>query len=117
MSLNGKLFLHSWEGYFNVVAKQQRGKLKANNTWVSTETVGHKCTYIILFLTQYNGPINDDRKTIFMHRLHMSHMFCLRPADDITIDYKALNDCDKGMWKVMSNSLDIDFINSDIHGQ
>ena len=43
-------FQRSQEGYFGV-----------NNTRVSTETVRHESTYIILFLTRHNESINDDK--------------------------------------------------------
>ena len=43
-----------------IVLKFVRNKHK-NNTRVSTETVLHKSTYIILFLTRHNKCINDDK--------------------------------------------------------
>ena len=35
------------------------GNKYQNNTWVSTETVRHESTYIILFLTRHNESVND----------------------------------------------------------
>ena len=38
-------------------------------------------------------------------------------ADDVTVDYwRRHNNCDACTWKVISNSLDIDFIHGNIHG-
>ena len=39
------------------------------NTSVSTYTVRDEITYIISFPTKHNGSINDDKTTIFTHRL------------------------------------------------
>ena len=48
------------------------GNKHKNNTQVGTETVRHESTYIILFLTQHNESINDDKTTTFTHRPHVS---------------------------------------------
>ena len=62
---------------FSRVTKLQ-GK-KHQNCTVSTETIHHESTYIIVFLTRHNGPQNDDEKTPYV-----SHSLCLRSADDVT---------------------------------
>ena len=41
--------------------RSNEGNKHQNNTRVTAETVRHKCTYIILFLTQHNESINDDK--------------------------------------------------------
>ena len=47
----------------------------------------------------------------------LSHLLCLRSGDDVTSDYTmhyGTSDCDMSKWKVISNSVDIDFIHGDI---
>ena len=39
--------------------RSNEGNKRQNNTRVSAQTVRHKSTYIILFLTRYNESIND----------------------------------------------------------
>ena len=41
--------------------RSNEGDKHRNNTRVSAQTVCHKTTYIILFLTRHNKPINDDK--------------------------------------------------------
>ena len=58
-------------------------------------------------------------KRTFSHIDMMPHMVCLHSGDDITIDWWWCHDwlcnCDACTWKVISNSLDINFIHGDIH--
>ena len=77
---------------------------------MSTGTVIYQCTYIILFLTQHNGPIKCEKNTIYVHPLRTPTAM-LRSAGDVTNDYRV------DTWKVMSNSLDINLIHGDIPGQ
>ena len=48
------------------------------------------------------------------HIDYVFHSLCLRSADDVTIHYTARYNFDSGTWKMTSDSLDIDFIHSDI---
>ena len=56
-----------------------------NNPLVSAQTVRHDSTYIILFLTRHNEPINGDQKRQFSHFDIVSHLSSLRAGDDVTI--------------------------------
>ena len=51
---------------FPELRSNEENKYK-HNTRVSTETVRHESTYIILFLTRHNESIYDDKKTICTH--------------------------------------------------
>ena len=58
--------------------------------------------------------------TIRRRSLHINsvlYSLCFRRADDVTIDYTMRYNRDVGKGKVISNSLDIDFIHGDIHGR
>ena len=81
-----------------------------NNTWVSTETVRHESTSIILFLIRYDESTNDD-KTIFTHRPRVSLALLSFWW------WQWPDNCDAITWIVIFNSLNIDFIHDDIHGQ
>ena len=88
MYSSDELFQRSREGYFYVYlpsCEATREINTKNNTRVSTETVRHEITYIILFLTRHNESIYDDKTTIFTHRPG-SHSLGLRSADDVTTD-------------------------------
>ena len=49
----------------------------------------------------------------------MSHSLSLRSADDVTIGclWCRNDNCDAISWKVISKTLDIDFVHGDIHGR
>ena len=47
-----------------------------NNTRVGAKTVRHESTDIIFFLTRHYESINDDKTTIFTHRLRLSLARC-----------------------------------------
>ena len=47
-------------------------------------------------------------KILFSQIDSVSHLLCLSSADDIKTDYRAHYNCDAGIWKVISTSLDID---------
>ena len=107
--------------FFSRVALQF-GKEAQNNTRVSTETVRDESTYIILFLTRHNVSINDDKN----NDVYTSSPFLTRSvfvplmtsqsiADDVTIPRQLWYDAIT--WIMISNSLDIDFIDGDIHGR
>ena len=51
-----------------------------------------------------------------LHIVPVSHSLSLRSANDVTIDCWWRHN-DQITWKVISNSLDIDFIHGDIHGR
>ena len=75
MYLSDELFQCSREIYFCCLFSELRndeGNKHQNNTRVSAETVRHKSTYIILFLTRHSDSINDDKTTIFTHRPRVS---------------------------------------------
>ena len=55
-------------GYFVVYLNKLQ-----NNTGVSTETVRHESTYIILFLTWHNKSINDDKNNDLLQWRHNGH--------------------------------------------
>ena len=66
--------------------RSNEGNLHQNNTWLSTETVCHESTYIILFLTWHTESINDDRKRQSFHIFPVSRLLGFWFADDVTID-------------------------------
>ena len=55
-----------------------------NNTRVSAETVRHESTYIMLFLTRHNEPLNDDKKWPSLHIVPVSHSLGFRSVYDVT---------------------------------
>ena len=91
-----------------------------NNTRVSADTVRHESTYIILFLTRHNESINEDENTIFTHHPHVSlarFSFCWWRPNRLLMTSQWPDICDAITWIVISYSLDIDFIQADIHGR
>ena len=60
------------------------------------------------------------KTTIFTHRLRISLArltFCWWRHNRLLMKSQWLENCDSITWKVISNSLDIDFIYGDIHGR
>ena len=57
MYSSDELFQRSRKGYFGFATREINTKI----TRVSTETVHHESTYVILFLTRHNDYINDDK--------------------------------------------------------
>ena len=81
---------------------------------------GHKSTYITFFLTWHNESINDDKTTIFTHRPCVSHTrfsFCWWCHNRMLMTSQWPDNCDVITRIIISNSLDIDFINDDIQGR
>ena len=100
--------------------RSNEGNKHENDTRVSAETVRHESTYLIVFHTRHNDSINDDKTTIFTPRTHVSHarfLFCWWRHNLFLMTLQWTHICDAITWLVMSNSLDIDFINGDIHGR
>ena len=56
-------------------------------------------------------------KETISHIGYLFHSIRLRSADDVTIHYTARYNFDSGTWKMTSDSLDIDFIHSDIRNR
>ena len=98
--------------FISRVAKQ-RGNKHQNNTRVSTETVRYESTCISLFLTRYNESINDDKND----NLYTSSPCPTRSVFVLLMTSQWSDNCDVVMWIMIFNSLDIDFINGDIHGR
>ena len=69
--------------------RSNKGNKHKNNTWVSTETVCHESTYIILFLTWHdesmNADKNDDLDTLSLY-LTCSAFILLMPSQWIAED-------------------------------
>ena len=85
---------------------------------VSAETVGHESTYIISFLTQYNEPTNDDKNDDLYTSspcLILRFLFCWWRHNRLPMTSQWPDNCDAITWKVISNSIDIDFIHGDSH--
>ena len=85
---------------------------------------------LFVFLTRYDEPITDDQKDDFytstpcLTCLFMLWWWChnwlSNAGADVMIDWQIimwLGNGEASMWKVVSNSSDIDFIHSDIHCQ
>ena len=92
-----------------------------NNTRVSAWTVRHESTYSVSYLTRHNESINDDKND----NLHTSSP-CLTPArfkfcwwlhNRLLMASQWAENFDASTWQVTTNSLDIDFIHSDIQGR
>ena len=103
MDSSGGLFLRSGEGYFGVY----------DNSRVSTETVGHECTYAILFLARHNGPIDDDKTAIFGHPLRVS-LYVLLMTSQLIAERVANVKRVREQWN-LTHQMSILF--SDIHGR
>ena len=100
--------------------RSNEGNKYQNNTRMSTEMVRHESTYIILFLTRHNESINDYKKKSFTHRPHVSRAwfsFCWWRHNRLLMMSQWPDNCDAITWIMISNSLDIDYIHGDIHGQ
>ena len=101
--------------------RSNEGNKHQNNTWVSTETVHHESTYIILFLAWHNKSINDNRHVELYRSSPCLTRLVFRSVDNVTIDcWWCHNDqtiFDLITWRVISNSLNINFIYGDILGQ
>ena len=65
--------------------RNYEGNKHKNNTRVSTKTVRHSSTYIILCFTWHNESINDD-KNDDLYISSSSHLLGFCSADDVTID-------------------------------
>ena len=90
-----------------------------NNTWVKTEMVHQQSIHIILFLTQHNEFINAIKTMILTHLSRVSlaqFSFCWCHNRLLRTSYWPENR-DAIMWIMISNSLDIDFIHSNIHSR
>ena len=90
-----------------------------NNTPVSTETVCHESTYIILFLTRHNKSKNDDKNNDLYTSSRVSltqFSFCWWRHNRLLMTPQWPNNCGGITWIVISNSLDIDFIHGDLRG-
>ena len=84
-----------------------------NNTQVSAYTVFHDATYLVsLTFTQHNESINDNKND----DLHTLTPCLIRSVYVLLMTSQSIA-CDPSAWKVISNLLDIDFIQGDIHGQ
>ena len=100
--------------------RSNEGNKHQNNARRSASTVRHKSTYIILFLTRHNESINDAKTRIFTHRprVSLAHFtFSWWRHNELAMTSQWPGNCDTNTWQVISNSLDIDFIHSDIHGR
>ena len=96
--------------------RSNEGNKQQNNTPPSAYTVRHDNTYIILFLTRHIKPTYDDKRRS-SHIDSASQLLLLRFVDHVLIYcwwcHKAItwpDNCDASTWKVISDSLDIDFI-------
>ena len=72
--------------------RSNEGNKHQNNTRVSTETVRHESTYIILFLTRHNDDKNNDKSVdlhtstqYFTRKVYVLLMTSQSIADDVTI--------------------------------
>ena len=104
-----ELFQHSRECYFGEIF-----------WWFSAETVRHESAYIILFFTWHNKSINNDKNvSIYMSSqcLTARFSFCWWCNNRLLMKLQWPDNCYAITWIVISNSLDIDFIHSDIHGR
>ena len=100
--------------------RSNEGNKHQNNTRVSAQTVRHKSTYIILFLTWHNESINDGNNEDLQHHPHVSldrFTCCWWRHNRLAMTSQWPGNCDANTWQVISNSLDIDFIHGDIHSR
>ena len=100
--------------------RSNEGNKHQNNTRVSTETVRHKCIYIILFLKCHSVSINDDKTTIFTHGPRVSNArfsFCCWRHNRLLMTSQWPDNFDAITWIMISNLLDIDLSHGDIHGR
>ena len=94
------------------------GNKHQNNTQVSALTLRHKSTYNILFLTWQNKPKMTLKTRIFTHHPRVSitcFTLCWWRHNRLEMTSQWPDHCDADTWQVISNSLYIDFIHSDIH--
>ena len=91
--------------------RSNEGNKHQNNAQVSTETVRHESTYIILFLTRHNESINDYRYTSSPISLARFRSFHWWRHNRLPMTCKWLDNCDAITWIV------INFIHGDNHGR
>ena len=99
--------------------RSNKGNKYQNYTRMSAETIRHKSTYVILFLTRHNESINEYKTTSFTRRPRVSlarFSFCWWRHNRL-LTSQWLDNCDAITWIVISNTLNIDYIHGDIHGQ
>ena len=100
--------------------RSNEGNKYQDNTRVSTKTVRHESSYIILFLTRHNESINEYKTTSFTHRPRVSltlFSFCWWHHGRLLMTSQWPDNCDAITWIVIFISLDIHYIHGDIHGQ
>ena len=88
------------------------------NTLLSAETVRHESTYTILFLTRHKESIDDYKMTIFTHRPLVSlaqFSFCWWRHNRLLMTSQWPDNYDAITLIVLSNSLDINLIQCDVH--
>ena len=124
MYSSDELFQRSREGYFGVSfpsCEATRENEHQNNTWVSTETVRHESTYIIIFLTRLNKSMNDDKNddlyTSSPCLARPRFLFCWWRHNQLLMTSQWPDNCVAITWIVISDSLDCDFIHNDSHGR
>ena len=81
------------------------GNKHQNDPLVSAETVRHESTYIILFLTPYNNPINDDKSD----DLYTSSPCLTRPVFVLLMTQQPIDDA-----VTMTRQLWHDHVNNEI---
>ena len=90
------------------------------NTKITLEWAQKHFATSILLLTRHNESINEDKTTIFTYRHRVSLAgcsFCWWRHNRSLMISQWPDNCDAITWIMISNSLDIDFIHSDIQSR
>ena len=118
-----KLFQRSWEGYFGIYFPNctSTGEIntKIKLEWAQKQFITQVHT-LLYFLHDITNPYMMIKMTIFRHRPHVSlaqFLFCWWCHNRLLMMSQWPDNCDTITWIVISNSLDIDFIDGDIHGR
>ena len=119
MYSSDKLFQHSWDGYFGDYFQSCETTREINTKitleWAQKQFVTR--AYIILFLTQHNESINDNKNDNPPRASLARFTFYWWRRNRLLMTSQWPDNCDAIKWIVISNSLDIDFIHGDIHGR
>ena len=123
MYSSDKLFQRSCEGYFGVYFSSCEAtreiNIKITLEWAQKQFVMRVNTLFYL-LHDITIPQMMIKTTIFTHRPHVTltrFSFCWWRLNRLLMTSQWPDNCDVITWIMISNSLDIDFIHSDIHGR
>ena len=123
MYSSDELFQGSREGYFCVYFPSCEATREINTKIIlewAQEQFFTRVHTLFYFLHDIMKPWITIKRMIFTHHPPVTHVwfsFCWWRHNQLLMMPQLAGNCDAIMWIVISNSLDIDFIHSDIHSR